>query len=469
MPGFNIFRKAKAHVENFANKVGSRILPPRETAQPGGGRPRPLPAELEGALGELGAATLRQSTVQPPAGPAFPLGTAARAEIAGAGPDSLAVSQDATGVIQWHAPHPTPAGGTEFRVWVRRRVREGREVVVKSLPQLPAGLSPREALVGLVTQVERGTKLPGIKAFPPEPLQIRDLQLVTIPAGGPAVLLIHGFFDRLFGFIFLPMFKKNKKEERLLLDFLHTRYPNRVFGYDHFTLSVDPLQNARDLLALLPKDLELDIICHSRGGLITRALLQHPEIREELSARNITIRKAVFVGAANMGTDLARPGELPKLLTIFSTLMLKHPERDLVPKETLQAMLTLLVAAARTVLSPALNALPGVRALMPDSDCVTALNQLPVQPETTCSFVRSDFGSGTMFPGIELARIANTVFHGAASDLVVPFEGAASLGPAGRAPAPGNVCDLHPADECNHLEFMLRERVQTFIRDRLEA
>lgn len=49
-------------------------------------------------------------------------------------------------------------------------------------------------------------------------------------------------------------------------------YQDRIIGYDHPTSSVSPQDNAAAFLEMIPPDvtLELDIICHSRGGLVAR-------------------------------------------------------------------------------------------------------------------------------------------------------------------------------------------------------
>ncbi|WUI60523.1 hypothetical protein OG774_22620 [Actinomycetospora sp. NBC_00405] len=55
---------------------------------------------------------------------------------------------------------------------------------------------------------------------------------------------------------------------------LERAYDGRIIAFDHPTASVPPEQNAKALLRLIPDDvhLELDIVCHSRGGLVARIL-----------------------------------------------------------------------------------------------------------------------------------------------------------------------------------------------------
>jgi hypothetical protein len=75
-----------------------------------------------------------------------------------------------------------------------------------------------------------------------------------------------------------------------------------VIGFDHWTLSKTPEDNARELWERLDPRLRrshrLDLITHSRGGLVARALV---ELLEHAEA----IRRVAFVGTPNAGTHLA--------------------------------------------------------------------------------------------------------------------------------------------------------------------
>ncbi|NND31253.1 MAG: hypothetical protein HKN76_01590, partial [Saprospiraceae bacterium] len=50
------------------------------------------------------------------------------------------------------------------------------------------------------------------------------------------------------------------------------KYPERVITLQHKTVSVSPLQNAIDILTKVPQDAILDIISHSRGGIVADIL-----------------------------------------------------------------------------------------------------------------------------------------------------------------------------------------------------
>jgi pimeloyl-ACP methyl ester carboxylesterase len=93
---------------------------------------------------------------------------------------------------------------------------------------------------------------------------------------------------------------------RPFMEWARQRY-RAVIALDHWTLSKTPLDNARllveQLRMLAPELLDerrLDIVTHSRGGLVARSFCLQPE-----AAR--AVRNVVFMGTPNCGTDLANP------------------------------------------------------------------------------------------------------------------------------------------------------------------
>ncbi|HYN82223.1 MAG TPA: hypothetical protein VES88_12025 [Gemmatimonadaceae bacterium] len=95
-----------------------------------------------------------------------------------------------------------------------------------------------------------------------------------------------------------------------------------VIGFDHATMSVDPMQNASDMLARLerqkwPKPPVFDAICFSRGGLVFRSLVE-----SALPASNFkyTVERAIFVASTNGGTELARRKNWNRLIDRYTNL-----------------------------------------------------------------------------------------------------------------------------------------------------
>lgn len=94
-----------------------------------------------------------------------------------------------------------------------------------------------------------------------------DANLEPVPYTAPTgkiLLLLHGTISRT-GSAFKNI--DNKQVETLF-----NRYGNRIYGYDHYTISKTPIENARDLLEQLPDEIHMDIVSHSRGGLVADVL-----------------------------------------------------------------------------------------------------------------------------------------------------------------------------------------------------
>jgi hypothetical protein len=89
---------------------------------------------------------------------------------------------------------------------------------------------------------------------------------------------------------------------------------DEVLAFEHPTLSVSPVLNALDLRqAMATADGPLDIVAHSRGGLVTRWAL------EAFGLPGTRIR-AVLVGSPLGGTSLASPPRLRSSLGLLSNI-----------------------------------------------------------------------------------------------------------------------------------------------------
>ncbi len=95
-----------------------------------------------------------------------------------------------------------------------------------------------------------------------------------------------------------------------------------VIGFDHKTLSLDPRQNAEDLVKRLrthhpDREVVVDVITHGRGGLVTRAFVE-----EVLPGSGWpgTVDVAIFVAPANAGTHLADPERRVDLVDLYTNL-----------------------------------------------------------------------------------------------------------------------------------------------------
>lgn len=141
--------------------------------------------------------------------------------------------------------------------------------------------------------------------------QLQPLAAIPSVKGKRVMLLIHGTFSKSAALIENGLAKLPEGQQ--LLARAEAKY-DLVLAYDHPTLSVSPVMNAFDLAALLrPPPAELDIVCHSRGGLVARWLCEgfcEPALK----------RRVIFVGSPLGGTSLAAAPRLRSTLDLLTNI-----------------------------------------------------------------------------------------------------------------------------------------------------
>jgi hypothetical protein len=132
---------------------------------------------------------------------------------------------------------------------------------------------------------------------------------------GQVLLFVHGTFSSCGNMI--SEFRGDDASPhpgRLFLEKAAKHY-DQILGYDHFTLSRTPVINAADLARRSAESkADLDIVCHSRGGLVVRWLC------EQLDRVPNRKRRVVFVGCPFRGTSLADPESLRNGLTLLTNV-----------------------------------------------------------------------------------------------------------------------------------------------------
>lgn len=117
-----------------------------------------------------------------------------------------------------------------------------------------------------------------------------------------ALLFVHGTFSKSDMF-FTELTATD--EGRRFLDRAQAQY-RQILAFDHPTLCVSPILNALDLAKALDSYAgTLDVVCHSRGGLVTSWWLR-------TGARKA--KRIVFVASPLEGTSLAAPARLKDAL-----------------------------------------------------------------------------------------------------------------------------------------------------------
>ena len=150
--------------------------------------------------------------------------------------------------------------------------------------------------------------------------ELENLDELDLPTDRPVrlLLLVHGTFSSTVGAFGALGIDENGQ------GFLRTAISayDAVIGFDHKTLSLDPRENAEDLLARLKThspeaELVIDVITHSRGGLVTRSFVEQLLPAADWPG---TVDNVVFVASTNAGTHLADPKRWSDLVDLYTNL-----------------------------------------------------------------------------------------------------------------------------------------------------
>lgn len=295
-----------------------------------------------------------------------------------------------------------------------------------------------------------------------QPLQGAESWRALLPPGDErrVLLFIHGFGSSTQGSgggVFLPE--------------LAAGY-DAVLGFNHPTLSADPEENARAFLAHVPEDLRLsvDIIAHSRGGLVARSLVELVAPLDRFAPRRL-----VTFGSPHGGTELANPQKWDRLisisLTAVSWLAMLAGAATPIPK----LVEWVLKAAAQSFFD-----LPGVAAMRPmalgDNAFLNRLNA-PADPASGAGTRQGQVRYGAAVSNFSIFNVEQPsfrqafkamtaqAFFGNPHDLVVPTASMSAIDAAQAA---------FPADRtfkagCDHFSYFVDERVREFLRSELAA
>ena len=136
------------------------------------------------------------------------------------------------------------------------------------------------------------------------------LERQPAPADGNVLLLIHGTFSNGDNFVNSLL---GTPDGKAFLKDADKRYKGNVFAFDHATLSVGPLLNAMDVArAFSGSKAKVDVISHSRGGLVTRWWC------EAFDPMGVCVQKAILVGSPLAGTGLAAPPRLKSAIRLLT-------------------------------------------------------------------------------------------------------------------------------------------------------
>jgi hypothetical protein len=355
------------------------------------------------------------------------------------GPDfgQVLLKCDEDGVLSWHLPQESvPAQAVATRTAATRTYVLGTRV-----PE--ATDSGKRGLVGAIGKkllkviaFELGNRFVGAMAdyfvsrFEAEQCPHR-LRLVTPDTykndandldgegirqlfSGPALLFIHGTASRFHkAFATFP---------RDFLSTLMARYEGRIFAFDHPTLSVTPIENV-SWLAKIISDLpsgtmDLDVVAHSRGGLVGRTMCEHQD-DAGLDAMRLKVRNLVMVATPNSGTPLADRKHVGSFVDTFTNLLEFFPDNP--ATDTLDIVLTVL----KQVAVGAIGGLDGLLSMEPGGHFLREVLNTPSPTTARYRALASNYEPGSDTPLGRYTRnfLADAVFLRQENDLVVPTDG----------------------------------------------
>lgn len=199
---------------------------------------------------------------------------------------------------------------------------------------------------------------------------------------------------------------------------LHDRYGGRVLAFDHPTVSVTPTENAAQFAEMIRQaGLTVDIVAHSRGGLVARVLTERPDAIG-LPPGSLDVRRLVMAGTPNQGTPLASTDGLSKFVDRMTDLL------DLVPDNAVTDVLSIVISIVKQLAVGAYNGLDGIIAMKPGGEWLTELNQ-PRRTTATYYAVSSDYDppARSSLALIARDRITDLLFRNIGNDLIVPEAG----------------------------------------------
>jgi CHAT domain len=312
------------------------------------------------------------------------------------------------------------SGQMEMRGWI---TAIGRKVLKVLVIPLVADLlaDPTDKIVAAVERKHAQNVIRSVDAN-------NYRQKVSLPfsnwsslAGKRTLLIIHGIISSTDGML-------NKLPQRAM-EALVKKYSGRVIGFDHFTLSLDPDENAAFFLnqvkrAISKENIEFDILCHSRGGIVSRALTERGQTL--VPGHNCNFRKVLFVATPNAGSPLGNAEHVVDMVDVFTNFLTKLP--DGVANYVVEALLGIIKLIAYT----AETALPGLAAMGTKGYIKTQLNvgggAFPgLSYGAAASNYNPDPNSPHAFLAAALNAVASRTFasNGKAigNDLVVPCDG----------------------------------------------
>ena len=373
------------------------------------------------------------------------------------GREQVVLSVDEHGIATWHFSQPeqkttrTVRGGRKTRTYeiprgtVPARSEGKTRGLIPGLDKVIRVITfPVAKVVGQVARFaarewDQGRHPHRIRAYAKDGTltELSDADWKRL-SDGPALLFVHGTFSTTEG-----GFGQLKPAT---LKALHARYGGRVIAFDHPTIADDPIENARQFFEIAgDRKLELDIVCHSRGGLVSRSIAERPGDLEDL-ATGISVRTIVLVGVPSNGTILAKAKYWDELLNRMTTLLSLFPGPGL--SDTLETVL----AVVRSIAVETVENLEGLDAMAPGGDFLKRLN-VALAKEAHYRAIVSNYSPKN--PGLKAwlnNGVRDAIFDRKPNDMMVTIESMTAKNGSSRFPVE-SLAEFTPEQAIEHAGY----------------
>lgn len=281
-----------------------------------------------------------------------------------------------------------------------------------------------------------------------------------------SLLLLHGTFSNTVS-AFQGLVATKGTDSQNFFAAMQSIYGDRIFGFNHFTVSKTPQQNARELLTQLPKAATFDVVTHSRGGLVLRAIL---ETDLGSAANGFKAENIILVAAPNSGTPLATGRRWKEYLQWIVNVT------EIFPENAVTLGIEFAVEGILWLAQRIKGSFPGLESMDMQGDMIKELQSPPGPPAQASYFalVANFRPKGRVLT--KLAEAMTGSFFQSANDLIVPSEGgwlidnAYSSIPAERIGCfgdGGNLDGINEDSNVFHTNFFAQPRTVDFLREAL--
>jgi len=301
--------------------------------------------------------------------------------------------------------------------------------------------------------------------------------------GKPYLLFIHGTMSSTNGSF-------NKLLDSDVWREIQKKYGKNIIALEHRTLTVSPFQNVLDLIQSLPPRATVDIISHSRGGLVGELLVRFTEnnqgfleqsiklledenhsedlknikvISEAVSKKEIAVNRFVRVAAPARGTTILSERTDIFINTIINLINVASPV--LLPVvEGLKALIGAMVDCKNDF-----TELPGLEAMRPDSIFTKVLNTYSAYENETPEGFKNKIavisGNGKMSLTLNGLKVILTkfFFKWKQNDLVVDT---ASMYQGAKRKRPVQYY-LDDGNDTNHFNYFLNKATRNALQQAL--